>query len=74
MKFTFKRKPRSVGGMSLIACAAFLALAVWGWGVSWASLGQSLLIIVLIFAVIIVAAGLLIALIKLARYYIGGRE
>jgi hypothetical protein len=60
--------------MSLIACAAFLALAVWGWGVSLSSLGQSLLIIVLILSVVIVAAGLLIALIKLGRYYMGGRE
>jgi len=74
MKFTFKRKPRSAIGVALIACASFLALAVWGWGVPVASLGQSLLLLLLLLLVVIVAAGLLIAVLKLGRYRFGGRE
>lgn len=59
-----KRKPRSAVTVALIACAAFLALAVYGWDVPLSDLSSFLIITVGLLAAIIGAAFLMVILIK----------
>jgi high-affinity Fe2+/Pb2+ permease len=59
-----KRKPRSAVTVALIACATFLALAVYGWDVPLSDLSSFLIITVGLLAAIIGAAFLMVILIK----------
>ena len=58
---------RSVVSISMIACAAFVALAVWGWGLPGAVVVQFLLLSLAGLAVIILAALAVVASIVLIR-------
>lgn len=56
-RFTIKKRARITG--SLIASASFIALAVWGWGLSWQSL-LSFFLISAVFLIFIVGAAALL--------------
>lgn len=45
--------------VSLLACAAFLALAVYGWGVSWEDLTSTLWVAVVLLVGLMLAAAIL---------------
>ncbi len=67
-----KRKPRSAVTVTLLASAAFLALAVYGWDVPVSELQSFLVILLGLLAVIVVAAFLMVALIKLFKFLFRG--
>lgn len=55
--------------VSLIACSAFLALAVYGWGIRWEDLANTLWVaLVLLVGLILVAAVLGFVLFKIRRW------
>lgn len=64
MLFSKKRKPSSALAVALLASLAFMALAIWGWGVPLATVGQFLLISLVLMLGLMVAAIVLVACIK----------
>ncbi|MGH1373463.1 MAG: hypothetical protein ACRBBW_15595 [Cellvibrionaceae bacterium] len=64
MIFSKKRKPGSAIAVALLASAAFLALAIWGWGVPLSTVGQFFLISLVLIAGLMLAAIALVACIK----------
>ena len=60
-------KRRSVLPVSMIACLAFIALAIWGWGLPPQRVWEFLLISLVCLAVIVIAALAGAALIVLIR-------
>lgn len=55
--------------VSLLACTAFLALAVYGWGVSWQDLANTLWVAALLLVGLMLGAALLgFALFRLRRW------
>lgn len=64
MFFSRKRKPGAAISVALLASLAFLALAVWGWGMPLATVGEFLLISSVLMLVIMAAAAGVVFLFK----------
>lgn len=58
---------RSSAILAIIACLAFVGVAVWSWDLPLAKVWQFLWICILLVLVMALAAGLLVALIKLLQ-------
>jgi len=50
---------RRLGGTSFLACICFIALAVYGWGVSWGELLSYALLLLTFMLALLLVAGLL---------------
>ena len=61
-----KRQKRTVF-LSLMACLAFIALAVWSWGVPLPDILEFFWLSMALLALLIIAAALLVVLLKFAR-------
>ena len=66
MKFTLSKK-RAPVRVTLLACLAFLALAVYGWDVSTDELLSGLLILLVCLVAIIILAAMTVALISVFK-------
>lgn len=64
--FAGKNQKRAIL-LSLLACLAFIALAVWSWGVPAADIQRLLWLSFMLLVLVIVAAGLLVLMLKFAR-------
>ncbi len=64
MLFSKKRKPSSAIAVALLASLAFMALAIWGWGVPLSTVGQFFLISLVLILGLMAAAIVLVACIK----------
>ena len=64
MLFSKKRKPGSAMAVALLASFAFMALAIWGWGVPLETVGQFFLISVVLIVGVMLAAIVLVACFK----------
>ncbi len=64
MLFSKKRKSGSAIAVALMASLAFMALAIWGWGVPLATVGQFFLISLVLMIGLMLAAVLFVVLIK----------
>ena len=58
MSFSRWYRKHRAANVSLMACAGFLALALWGWGVTWKDMGLYLLITVVLLGAIVGTAAL----------------
>ncbi len=67
MIFSKNRKPRSAIAVALLASLAFMALAVWGWGMPLEKVGQFFLISMALIVCVMVAAIAAVALLKLLQ-------
>lgn len=65
--FVGKRQKRTMF-LSMLACVSFLALAVWSWGVPLDDIRQFLWLSLVLLTLLVVAAALLIAVLKFARW------
>lgn len=64
MLFSKNRKPRSTIAVAMLASLAFMALAVWGWGMPLETVGQFFLISVVLIAGLMIAAIVMVACLK----------
>ncbi|MAZ88069.1 MAG: hypothetical protein CL693_10510 [Cellvibrionaceae bacterium] len=67
MIFSKNRKPKSAIAVALLASLAFMALAVWGWGMPLEKVGQFFLISMALIVCVMVAAITVVALLKLLQ-------
>lgn len=67
MLFSKKRKPGSAMAVALLASFAFMALAIWGWGVPLKTVGQFFLISLVLIVGVMLAAIVLVACLKLLQ-------
>ncbi|MBR9912646.1 MAG: hypothetical protein GYB33_20075 [Gammaproteobacteria bacterium] len=67
MIFNKRRGMRSVMTTALLACLAFVALAIWGWKLPIAAALQYLVICLLMVVVLIAAAALVVGLFKFVQ-------
>lgn len=69
MIFSKNRKPQSAIVVALLASLAFMALAVWGWGMPLEKVGQFFLISMLLIVCVMVVAIVAVALLKLLQRF-----
>lgn len=67
MLFSRKRKTRSAVTIALMASLAFMALAVWGWGMPLAKVGEFLWISLVLIVGLMLAAVAVVAIMKLLQ-------
>ena len=67
MLFSRKRKTRSAVTVALMASLAFMALAVWGWGMPLSKVGEFLWISLVLIVALMIAAVSVVAVIKLLQ-------
>ena len=67
MLFSKKRNTRSAVTIALMASLAFMALAVWGWGMPLSKVGEFLWISLVLIAGLMLAAVAVVATIKLLQ-------
>ena len=69
MLFSRGRKTRSAVTVALMASLAFMALAVWGWGMPLSKVGEFLWISLVLIAAVMVAAVGGVAVLKLLQRF-----
>lgn len=69
MLFFKGRKARSAASVAILASLAFLALAVWGWGVPLETIGNFFLISTVLILGLMLAAVVMVMFIKLIQRF-----
>ena len=71
MLFSKARSSRTTFGITMVACLAFVALAVWGWGLPLESVWNFFVVSLALIVLLMLAAVIMVVLIRLLKRLLG---